>query len=352
MIETTGLAQHVIRKPYLVFTGSETEPTLLKSAIGVAEWARDDCVGQWKLVPEGLDIGLPKMSPHEARSAGAKALLIGVAPFGGKMDENWIGALVEALEADLDIVSGLHTRLADNRQLAKAAKAAGRTIHDIRHPAGPIPLAIGAPRLGNRVLTVGTDCALGKKYTALAITRELSRRGLNADFRATGQTGIMIAGSGIAIDGVVADFIAGAAEALSPAADANHWDVIEGQGAILHPAYAGVTLGLLHGSQPDALVLCHDPERTHLAGFPERAMPDPADVVPIYEHLARTTNPSAKVVAMSLNTSRMSVHEAHACAEQLEARHTLPCFDPLRFGIDVAVDAILGHVSNGAQAQK
>src|SRR5262249_32333711 len=150
----------------------------------------------------------------------------------------------------LDIISGLHAPLDTIEGLADIARQHGVTLHDIRRPRTSFPVGTGERRTGKRLLTVGTDCALGKKYTALAVAKAMRGRGVTADFRATGQTGIMISGAGIAVDAVVADSIAGAAEALSPDADPGHWDIIEGQGSLFHPSYAGVTLGLLHGSQP------------------------------------------------------------------------------------------------------
>src|SRR5262249_56993932 len=174
----------------------------------------------------------------------------------------WLDDLEAALEAGLDAVSGMHTRLGSFERLKRAAERGRARLVDVRTPATPIPVASGRKRSGKRVLTVGTDCALGKKYTALALTRALETVGIAATFRATGQTGILIAGSGIAMDALVADFLAGAAEMLSPDNLPDHWDVIEGQGSLYHPAYAAVTLGLLHGSQPDAIVLCHDTART------------------------------------------------------------------------------------------
>ena len=144
----------------------------------------------------------------------------------------------------------------------------------MRHSDAAFPAASGRKRSGKRVLTVGTDCAQGKKYTALALAKNLQSRGVDASFRATGQTGIMISGEGIAVDAVIADFVAGAAEQLSPDNAPDHWDVIEGQGSLFHPAYAGVTLGLLHGSQPDAIVLCHDPSRRTIDEYPNFPIPD------------------------------------------------------------------------------
>jgi uncharacterized NAD-dependent epimerase/dehydratase family protein len=302
----------MIAKPYLIFMGETPLSAYTKTAQGVRDWAPDDCVGQWRTGPEGGDLRLPDMGPQEAYAAGARSLLLGIAPVGGRLPDTWVAYLVEALEAGLDIVSGLHQRLRDVPALRETAERLGRKLHDVRHTDRAFPIATGAKRTGKRLLTVGSDCALGKKYTALAIARELNARGVSAHFRATGQTGIMISGSGVAIDAVIADFIAGAAETLSPAAAPDHWDVIEGQGAILHPAYAGVTLGLLHGSQPDALVLCHDPSRTEHAGFPGFKLAPLDQLMTIYLSLARATNPDAKFVGLSLNTSMLSEADARA----------------------------------------
>lgn len=328
-------------RPYLVFVGDNDDPVAGKTALGVARWASRHCVGQWRTSSGAIDVGLTDLTPAAAVAAGARSLLIGVAPRGGRLPAHWAGCIVEAVEAGLDVVSGLHERLADHPLIAAAAAAHGRTLHDIRSSTAAIPLATGRRRTGKRLLTVGTDCALGKKYTALAITAALQARGVDATFRATGQTGIMISGAGIAIDAVIADFIAGAAEALSPDAAPDHWDVIEGQGAITHPAYAGVTLGLVHGSQPDAMVLCHDPTRTEVSGFPGFQLPTLEEAIAAYLASARRTNPAARVAGISLNTGRMAAGAAEAAIRAAEDRTGLPAFDPLRFGLDRFVEELL-----------
>lgn len=331
----------MIPKPYLLFMGREKVLRSAKTALGIRDWAPQDCLAQWRLGPEAIDLGLQEMRPEGARQAGARAMVLGIAPVGGALPEEWIAPIIEAMEAGLDIVSGLHARLRDVSAIDDAARRLGRELHEVRHPRQPFPIATGHKRPGKRMLTVGTDCALGKKYTSLAITKEMQRRGIDADFRATGQTGIMIAGSGVAMDAVISDFIAGAAETLSPAAHPDHWDVIEGQGAILHPSYAGVTLGLLHGSQPDVLVLCHDPSRTEIAstpGFPFRSL---GELRELYLSLARLTNPEVRFAAIALNTSSLGEADALALAARLETSEGLPVFDPLRFGIEAAVDAVL-----------
>ncbi len=331
----------MIEKPYLIFVGDETDPVAAKTGMGVRDWAPDDCTAQWRLTADAVDLGLLEMAPAAAHAAGARSLLVGIAPVGGQLPAAWLPALVTALEAGLDIVSGLHMRLAQVPLLAETAARAGRRLHDVRHSDRRFPVATGAKRSGKRLLTVGTDCALGKKYTALAITRALRAHGVAADFRATGQTGVMISGGGIAIDAVVADFIAGAAESLSPPAAPDHWDVIEGQGAILHPAYAGVTLGLLHGSQPDALVLCHDPARTVISSFEAFPIRPLAETMALYVSLARVTNPAARFVGIALNTAALPETEARALAVALAAEHGLPVCDPMRFGVDAVVARLL-----------
>lgn len=328
--------------PYLIFVGDVETPTIAKTAFGVRDWARARCAGQWRLTGAAVDLGLPDLTPAEAARQGARSVLIGIAPPGGRLPEAWVAQLVTALESGLDIVSGLHTRLGAVPALAETAARLGRGLHDVRHADIDVPIATGRKRTGKRLLTVGTDCALGKKYTALALTRALQARGVAVDFRATGQTGIMIAGAGIAIDAVVADFIAGAAEILSPDADPGHWDIIEGQGALFHPAYAGVTLGLLHGSQPDALVLCHKPGRTETAHFPGGfTLPSLDDAIAAHLPFARRTNPAATFVGVSLDTSELSETAAHALADKTSAQLDLPVFDPLRFGIDAVVERVL-----------
>jgi uncharacterized NAD-dependent epimerase/dehydratase family protein len=331
----------MIRKPYLLFVGDETRYTIAKTALGVRDWALEDCIGQFRISATAIDLGLPDMTPAAAAAAGAKSLVVGVAPIGGGIPESWVEHFLAALGAGLDIVSGLHQRLSAIPEVASRARALGRRLHDVRHADRTFPVATGVKRSGRRLLTVGTDCALGKKYTALSITKALQARGVAATFRATGQTGIMIAGAGVAIDAVVADFIAGAAETLSPDAAVDHWDVIEGQGAIFHPAYAGVTLGLLHGSQPDALILCHDPNRSEISSYPGFSIREVDETMATYVSLARVTNAAARFVGISLNTAQFEEKEAKALAEAFSARHRLPCFDPMRFGIESVLDDLV-----------
>jgi uncharacterized NAD-dependent epimerase/dehydratase family protein len=317
---------------YLLFLGDTTEHGYAKTAFGLRDWAGDRCVGELALPAATVTTGLPRMSARQAREHGAGAMVIGVAAPGGLIPRSWVPSLVEALEAGLDIISGMHDRLADVADLRAVAERHGRRLIDIRTPPPNISIATGQRRAGRRLLTVGTDCALGKKYTALAIARGLRARGIDADFRATGQTGIMIAGSGMPIDAVVSDFVAGAAELLSPAAPADHLDVIEGQGSLFHPAYAGVSLGLLHGSQPDTFVVCHDPSRTHLLGYPDCALPSIEAVIAQTVALGRVTNPGIRCVGVALNSSALTAAAAEAEMAALQQRLGLPVADPMRPG--------------------
>ncbi len=333
----------LLPQPYLLFLGDTTEPGFAKTAFGLRDWAGERCVGEWSC-GASVSTGLPQLSPKEARARGARALVIGVANSGGFIPDNWLPSLVEALESGLDLVSGMHRRLADVPQLKATAARLGRQLIDVRTPPPNIPIATGRKRSGKRLLTVGTDCALGKKYTALAIAREIDARGISVDFRATGQTGVLIAGSGIPMDAVVSDFEAGAAEMLSPDADAAHWDVIEGQGSLFHPGYAAVTLGLLHGSQPDVFVVCHAAGRTHVLGNESYALPSIDEVVYMTLRLGQRTNPAIRCGGVSLNTSGMDDAAAAALIESESVRLRLPVADPMRGGAALArlVDACLG----------
>ena len=319
-------------QPYLLFLGDTTEPGYAKTAFGLRDWAAERCVGEFALPSATVTTGLRRLSPKEAKAAGAKALVIGVANSGGFIAESWLRALVEALEAGLDIVSGMHMRLGEISVLRDAAELYRRRLIDVRKPPSGIPIATGLKRSGKRLLTVGTDCALGKKYTALAIARAFQDRGVDADFRATGQTGILIAGRGIPMDAVVADFAAGAAEMLSPAAGTDHWDVIEGQGALLHPAYAGVSLSLLHGSQPDVVVVCHDPARARLLGDEAFAVSSVEEIIDLTIQLGSRTNAAIRVGGITLNTSSLGEAEARQLMAHEGNRLGLPVADPIRGG--------------------
>ena len=327
-----GSASFVLPQPHLLFLGDVTEPGFAKTAFGLRDWAGDRCVGEYALPGARVSLGLPKLDPRAAAARGARSMVIGVANAGGHIPASWFGALLEALEAGLDLISGMHVRLASLPGLQTAADKYNRRLIDVRTPPAGIPVASGAKRSGRRLLTVGTDCALGKKYTALAIARGLQARGVNATFRATGQTGIMIAGVGMPLDSVVADFIAGAAEALSPEAPPDHLDIIEGQGSLFHPSYAGVALGLLHGSQPDRFVVCHEPGRAHVLGNPAFALPSIEQVIEQTIALGRLTNPAIRCVGVSLNTAKLDEAGTRREFDSVEKRLSLPVADPMRGG--------------------
>ncbi|TVS12791.1 MAG: DUF1611 domain-containing protein [Wenzhouxiangella sp.] len=320
-------------QPYLLFLADVSDPRYAKTAQGLRDWVPEQCTGEWALPGNPLRLGLPELDPIEARARGARALVVGVAPVGGRIEPAWVPGLIAALEAGLDLISGMHTPLSGIPELAAAAERCGRRLIDVRIPPPDLPVASGRPRSGKRLLTVGTDCALGKKYTALALTRAFRARGVDADFRATGQTGILIAGSGIPVDAVKADFLAGAAELLSPAAHPDHWDVIEGQGALVHPGYAAVSLGLLQGSQPDVLVLCHAPDRTHVSGYgPGFPLPPVEEVIALNLAHARLRKPEARMAGVSLNTGGLDEARAALAMDRLGDRLGLPCADPVRGG--------------------
>lgn len=331
----------VLPQPYLLFLGDTTNPGFAKTAFGLVDWARDSCVGETSVDGCAVTTGLPRMSAVEAKAAGARSLLIGVANQGGVIGENWVPALVAAMEAGLDIVSGLHQRLGDVPALAEAANRTGRQLIDIRTPPSSIPIATGRKRSGKRLLTVGTDCALGKKYTALALHRAFAARGVDSDFRATGQTGIMIAGGGIPMDAVISDFEAGAAEMLSPDATDDHWDIVEGQGSLFHPSYAAVSMGLLHGSQPDVFVVCHDPARTGVLGLEGFELPTIQEVIDLTILLGSRTNPAIRCGGVAFNTSGYSAEEAEAIMAAESERLGLPVADPIRGG--AALDALAAN---------
>jgi uncharacterized NAD-dependent epimerase/dehydratase family protein len=267
-------------------------------------------------------------------------LVIGTAVIGGAIPDSWLPVLEEALKAGMDIVAGVHTRLNDIPSLVETASISGAELIDVRVPPDGLPVGNGKKRSGMRLLTVGTDCALGKKYTALGISKELQQRNLKATFRASGQTGIMISGSGIPIDAVVADFVSGAAEVLSPDNDKDHWDIIEGQGSLHHPGYAAVSMGLLLGSQPDAFVICTEAGREVISGWPDFPLPSIQDVIDRTVSIGKTTNPNIRPIGISVNTASLSESHSRDYLSALENEHGLPATDPIRFGVSKIADRI------------
>jgi uncharacterized NAD-dependent epimerase/dehydratase family protein len=324
--------------PFVVFLGDVVDATYAKTALGLVEWRADACAGQMRLPGCGVDAGVADLSIAQAKKAGVRSLIIGSAAVGGGIPDSWVGVLREVASAGIDIVAGLHVRLASLPGLEEAARAGGARLVDVRLPPKHLPVGAGRKRSGKRLLTVGTDCVVGKKYTALAINREMRRRGMQSHFRATGQTGIMIAGRGIPIDAVVSDFLTGAAELLSPDNDPDHWDVIEGQGSIFHPGYLQVTVGLLVGSQPDAFVVCHDPQRQTVSGWPSFPLPQITEVIDRTVQTGKLTNPNIRCVGVALNTSKIAADDRQRVLAHYARQAGLPCVDPLIDGVAPIVD--------------
>jgi uncharacterized NAD-dependent epimerase/dehydratase family protein len=331
-----------IKPPYLMFLGDVGDQLAAKTAHGIVDWRREWCLGQMRLPGCGADLGLPEMTIAAARAAGANTLVVGVANAGGVLPGHWAESIVAAIAAGMDVASGLHMKLGDNPAIAAAAKTHGRALHDVRHSNQRFDTGKGVKRPGLRLLTVGTDCSAGKKYTALALEKAMRARGFDADFRATGQTGVFISGRGVAIDAVVADFISGAVEWLSPAANPAHWDLIEGQGSLFHPSFAGVTLGLLHGAQADAFVVCHEPTRTTMRGV-KHPLPSIRAVIDLTLACGRLTNPAIQPVGLSINTQALDDAAAKSYLAAIADEHGLPASDPVRYGVDTLVDAIAAH---------
>jgi uncharacterized NAD-dependent epimerase/dehydratase family protein len=333
----------MIATPYLLYLGHSNDPAGIKTSRGLAVFRPEICIGEFRHDDCGLTLGLPRMDFATAVAGGARTLILGIANAGGQLGEDLVVDAIAAMEAGLDIASGLHQRLKDEPRLAEAARRMGRTLHDVRDPRPGIPVGNGKRRAGKRLLTVGTDCSIGKMYATLCLTRGLVQRGIKADFRATGQTGILIAGDGVPLDAVVADFIAGAIEQLSPGRTDGGWDLIEGQGSLFHPSFAGVSMGLLHGAQPDAIVLCHEPDRAHMRGLPHFRLPGLAECLDANLKAARLTNPDVRAVGVALNTAALPDDEARAACVRAADELGLPCSDPYRFGVEPILDGLLAQ---------
>ena len=330
-----------IRNPYVLFLGDAADHLAAKTAQGIAHWRPEWCLGQHRLEGCRADLKLPDMTLEEAAAAGVKTVVVGVANRGGVISEAWIEALERAPALGMDVAAGLHRKLAEVPRLAAAAARHGRRLFDVRHPTRGFPIGDGKKRPGKRLLTVGTDCSVGKMYASLALEKDMRGRGMKADFRATGQTGILIAGDGISVDAVVADFISGSIEWLTPANDADHWDLVEGQGSLFHASYAGVTMGLIHGAQADALVLCHEPTRRHMRGLPDYPLPALQDCIDANLAAARLTNPAVACVGVAVNTSHMTPQAAEAYLAETEVALGLPAVDPVRDGVGKIVDRLV-----------
>lgn len=329
----------LIEHPYLLFLGDARDALAAKTALGIVDWRREWCLGQMRLPGCKADAKLPDMTPREAAAKGARTFVIGVVNAGGVLSPDWIAIVVDALDSGLDVASGLHMSLGDVPEIAQAAERNGRTLHDVRISKERFATGKGDKRPGLRLLTVGTDCSVGKKYTALALEKGMRDRGFDADFRATGQTGVFISGRGAAIDAVVADFISGAVEWISPAAAPDHWDLIEGQGSLFHPSFAGVSLGLLHGAQPDAFVVCHEPTRRTMRGV-NTPLPTIGDVIHMTIACGRLTNPAIRCVGVAVNTEALAEDAARSEIQRIETTYGLPATDPVRFGVEPIVAEI------------
>ena len=330
-----------LKKPYVLFIGDVDDDLAAKVAHGIADWRPNECVGQIKLPGCKANIDLPVLTIESAIEKGAKTLVVGVANRGGGISQSWHETLIKAAECGLDIASGLHELLSTVPNLNIIAEKNNVLLHEARIPDGPFLIAHAKPRSGRRLLTVGTDCSVGKMYAALAIERAMLHKNISVDFRATGQTGILISGKGVPIDAVVADFMSGAIEGLSPANDADHWDIIEGQGSLFHPSFAGVSLGLLHGAQPTDLILCHEPTRTHMRGLPEFSLPTIKHCMEANLNAAKLVNPDVRFAGIALNTAALDDHETSKIIKEFSLDFDLITCDPLKHGVDNLIEFLL-----------
>lgn len=330
----------MVKTPYLLFLGDAPDQLAAKVAIGIRDWRPENSVGQLRLPGCGTDLGLTDMTLEQAKAAGAQTLVVGVANRGGVISDAWKGVLIEALNLGFDLASGLHNLLRDEADLVAAAKANDRTLHDVRVPSVDYPIANGVKRTGKRCLAVGTDCSVGKMYTAMAMDQEMRARGMKSTFRATGQTGILVTGDGVPLDAVIADFMAGSVEYLTPDNDPDHWDHIEGQGSLFHVSYSGVTMALIHGGQPDALILAHEPTREHMRGLPNYQQPSLEQLRDTALPLAQVANPDCVVAGISVNTQHLDDNAAARYLAEVEERMSLPTVDPVRNSAARLVDAL------------
>lgn len=327
--------------PYLLYLGHSSDAMGIKTSRGLAAFRRGDCVGEFRHDDCPLTLDLPRMTMAEGVAAGARTLVLGIAGAGGRLGSDLVADAALALEAGMNVAAGLHQRLRDEPWLVKLARDRDLQLFDVREPPGDLAVGNGYYRPGRRLLTVGTDCSVGKMYASLALVAGLRERGISADFRATGQTGILVAGGGVPVDAVVADFISGAIERLAPARHDEGWDVIEGQGSLFHPSFAGVSLGLLHGAQPEAIVLCHRPGREHMRGLPGRELPDLGECLERNLEAARLTSPAVRAVGICLNTSGLARDEARRLCDLTADSLGLPCTDPVAFGVAPLIDELL-----------
>ena len=331
----------MIKTPYLLFLGDAPDQLTAKVAQGIRDWRPDISIGQIKLPGCKADLNLKNYTLEEAKENGAKTLIIGVANRGGKFSDSWKKTLCHALELKFDIASGLHNLLSNEKDLLNLSEVNECNLIDVRIPKEQFPIGNGKKRTGKRCLTIGTDCSVGKMYSSLAIEKEMRSREIKVSFRATGQTGILISGRGIPLDAIVADFMAGSVEALSPDNDDDHWDIIEGQGSLFHVSYSGVTMALIHGGQPDHIILCHEPTRAHMRGLPHYDLPTLEALYELALPLAKISNPNCKISGICINTKNMERLEGENLKNQIEQAFKLPTVDPFIDGTKKIVDRLI-----------
>ena len=328
----------LIPKPYLLFLGEAKDALAIKTASGIYQWRPEWCKSQFVYDEAKVKLDLPFQSFKEAFLSDVKTMVIGVVNAGGTLSDRWKRSIIEAIKSGLNIASGMHTRLSDVPEILDAAEKYGVNLYDLRFSNQTFSTGKGSKRSGKRLLTVGTDCSVGKKYTALAIEKAMKENAFKCEFKATGQTGVLIAERGIAIDAIVSDFVSGAVEWLSPDNDSDHWDIIEGQGSLFHPSFAGVSLGLLHGSQPDAIILCHEPTRTNMRGV-DTSIPSIQECIDENIRLGKLTNPNIRCIGVALNTSDMN-SDSKELKSKISKENNLPCFDPLTDDLSQIIDEI------------
>ena len=334
-----------------ILTEGQTHPTPAKMAAGVLRFRAQDVVALLDSQKAGLDTatlmgvgqGIPILADlSQAHAMGANTLLLGITPAGGQLPEAWRQTIHQAIHLGMDVISGMHTFLNEDREFSQAAALAGVTLFDLRRPPQDLTVSQCRSQLTRtfRIHTVGTDCNCGKKVTAIHIHRELQNRRLHAEFIATGQTGILISGKGIALDRVIADFCSGAAERLILENLQYDYLVLEGQGSLTHPLYAGVTLSMLYGFAPQALILCHQVGRTIMRGTPATPVPSLQTMIGLYEAITHPVYP-ARVVGIALNLMSVpDAGEAKDYVQQVQAETGLPATDVVRYGAGSLVDAI------------
>lgn len=332
--------------PFLILTDDGQAPDSAKTADALVRLRPELCSAFLDTGRQGPDRTLDTLDAETGKARGARSVVIGLAPAGDQgLPAAYEKALRDAAAQGLHVISGLHRPLVAIPGLASAAAAGGARLIDLRHDHGLLQVGDGAARRGQRILTVGTDCAVGKMLTAWRLTEALDAAGKDATFRATGQTGILLSGAGVPLDALPGDFLSGAIEQLAPAAADTHWDVIEGQGSVFHPSFAGISLALLHGAQAQHLVLCHAIDRKTQRHAPDYAPPELDACMALHLELARRTQPAVRFAGISLNTRSLGQGaEADAEAEALcaatESKLGLPVVDPIRHGVSRLVQAL------------